>query len=359
MAPKKDNDPSPEDALAFIKSELEAEFKKPLHYGDDEAYRPRVLALGLPQLDEALNGGFFFNRFTILVGEESAGKTLLAMQAIKAAQAQGLPCVFLDIERSFTSEWAITLGVDPHKVLVIDPSSGEKLFDYARKVVAHGPAGVLVIDSIAAMPPAKEIADSSEQQSMGLQARMVNAGFRTLNEANDGGWMIIVVNQIREKLGIVYGNPETAPGGRGQKFYAWQWVRVRKGAVIEEEINGKKVEVGRELKIKLEKNKGGPPHSEAVIPFYYSGKFDTISGIIDQAIKLGIIIQGGGGYFTMGDERWRGRRTLREVFEDEDKLSDLLFKIENIDPSEIPAPKPEMTEEELDAILQEFIEEEE
>lgn len=333
MPPKaKPGDSRDNDALSALKKMLETSLDGALNWGDDPEYVPEKVPLGIQQLDRALGGGFSMKRMTLLVGEESAGKTLLAMMAIKAAQARGLPCVFIDVERSWTAEWARTVGIDPSQVIVSTPKDGEHAFDVARAVAKTEPAGVLVLDSIAAMPPAAELEASSEQQFMGTQARMVNKGIRTLNAENTGGWMILVINQIREKIGVVYGNPETLPGGKGQRYYAWQIVRVRKGAAIEEGTGKDKRLVGRMLRIKLDKNKQAPPGAEAEVPFYFTGEFDVISGMIDLALELGVIEAGGGAYFTFAGVRHHGRRALRDWFgEDETRLEALTEAVAAVD----------------------------
>lgn len=313
---------TPTDELRHLKSIVEDSLGATLKWGDDPEFVPDKLPTGISQVDQALNGGFSFRRITLLIGAESAGKTLLAMTAIKAAQERNLPVVFLDVERSWTAEWARTVGIDPGRVLVSEPPDGESAFDVGRAIVKTEPAGVLVLDSLAAMPPAKELEAKLEDQQIGAQARMINRGLRDLNAENVGGWCVLIVNQLREKVGITYGSPETLPGGKGQRYYAWQIVRVRKGAAIEEGTGKDKRVVGRVLRVKLDKNKQGPPEAEAEVPFYYSGEFDVVSGLLDQAVELGII-EARGGYYTFGEERWHGRRALREAFDDDERMARL------------------------------------
>jgi recombination protein RecA len=323
--------------LTTLKAEIEKELGDVLNWGDDQEYVPEKLPLGIPQFDAALDGGFSFKRMTLLVGEEGAGKTLVAMAAMKAAQAREIPTVFIDVERSWTSEWARTVGIDPEKVLVSGPPNGEKAFDVARAIVKHEPAGVIVIDSIAAMPPAKELEDETEKAQIGTQARMVNKALRDLNAENTGGWLIILVNQLREKVGVVYGSPETIPGGVGQKFYAWQLVRVRKGAPIEEGTGDAKVLIGRHVRIRVDKNKQGTPGKSADVPFYFDGQFDIVSGVIDMAIELGVI-QSSGGYYAFGGDKWHGRRALREAFDDDETLTllkEAVGRVESVDEDEL------------------------
>ena len=301
------------DALASLKADLESKLGSSLSWGSADEFFPEKVPLGLKSFDDVLGGGFSMARMTLLAGEESAGKTLIAMRAMRMMQERDLPCVFIDVERSWTSEWATMNGIDPSKVIVSSPENGEKAFDVLHAVVQTSPAGIIVLDSIAAMPPAAEMDAISEQQFMGTQARMVNKGLRTLNAKNSGGWMIIIVNQIREKLGVVYGNPETLPGGKGQRYYAWQIVRVRKGAAIEEGTGKDKKMIGRIVRIKMDKNKQSPPGAEAEVSFYFTGDFDTVSGLLDTAIELGVIKQTGNFYY-FNEAKWQGRKSLRDAF---------------------------------------------
>lgn len=310
-------------ALEALRKQIEKDTGSKLVWGNDEDLRPAILPTGLHAVDEALCGGFAFNRLALIVGEEQAGKTLLAMQAMKAAQALGLPTVFVDIERTWTNEWAEHVGLNAADVIVSLPPNGEKAFDVARAIIQTKPAGVIVLDSIAAMPPAKELEVESEQGLVGTQARMVNRGLRALNAENTGGWCIIMINQIRMKVGVMYGSPETLPGGVGQSYYAWQIIRVRKGARIEEGTGDSKVLVGRTLKLRVDKNKQGPPNRTAEVPFYFTGQFDLVSGLIDKAIDVGVLV-GSGGYYTFGEFRWHGRKAVREAFNESEALTEAL-----------------------------------
>lgn len=310
------------DALDALRQQLAKVTETELVWGDDGGIQPQVLPSGLRQIDEAMNGGVAFRRMSLFVGEQSAGKTLLAMAFMKAAQAAGKPVVFIDVERTWTADWAQHVGLDPSRVLVSLPPNGEKAFDVLRGVVKTLPAGLVVLDSIAAMPPAAELEAETEQQFIGTQARMVNKALRTLNADNVGGWAIVLINQIREKVGVVYGNPETLPGGKGQNYYAWQIVRVRRGAPIEEGTGKDKRLVGRVMRIRLDKNKQGAPGATAEIPFYFTGQFDELSGLIDHGIELDVI-ESKGGYYTFNGVKTHGMRALRERFEDADELAAL------------------------------------
>lgn len=299
MAVKKAGQPAPDqmmnlEDLRAMRLELSKELGVDLLFGNDEKLRLKKMPLGFTSLDRALNGGFAFDRITLLVGEFSAGKTLLAMMAIKSAQALGLPCVFVDVEKTWTEEWAEQLGIRARDVLVARPRTGEKAFDVALGFVKRR-IPVLVMDSLAAMRADAELASDEdemfEKQFIGTSAKLIGRGLSSMMAENQGT-MIICINQIREKPGVVYGNPETMPGGKAPGFYAWQLIRVRRGAFIEE--NGRKV--GYRLKIVVQKNKQGAPFTEAEVPFYYTGDFDEISALVEVGIELGAIVQTGGHY---------------------------------------------------------------
>ncbi len=283
-----------EEAKSMMKK-LSSELKGTLHWGDDDAFNLEKLPLGMPSLDAAMNGGFAFDRIALVVGEFSTGKTLIAMMAIKAAQAKGLSTAFIDVEKTWTPEWAAQLGIRPNDVLVLRARTGEDAFNGALKLVKLK-MPVIVIDSLAAMVAAKELAPDEDemlqQQFMGgATASMIGRGLKLLNEENNGS-LIICINQLREKPGVVYGNPETSPGGKAPGFYAWHTLRVRRGPFIEE--NG--VRVGYHMKITVTKNKQGAPFREADISFYYSGEFDEITGLVEQALDVGVIMQKASSY---------------------------------------------------------------
>lgn len=295
-----------------------------LRYGDDEDLTLKHLPLGLYEVDEALTGGLAFNRFTLVIGEESAGKTLLCMLAMKRAQEEGRPAVFIDVERTWTPEWAEAVGIDAASVIVATPPTAEIAYDVVLALVKEEPHGVVVIDSIAAMIADDEAeAESAAQQFIGVNARLNNRMIKRIVGENTG-WIVLGVNQIRHKVGVMYGSPETIPGGKGQRFFAHQIIRVRKGAKIEDGTGTAKTQIGYVLKVKVDKNKQGRPNLTAEVPFYFTGEFDEVTGLIDKALDFDLIVQGGGGYYTYGEERIRGRKGLRDWFaEDEDRITGL------------------------------------
>lgn len=311
--------------LEGLRAAVAKEVGTNLYWGSDEELKLVKLPFGLANLDSILGGGLAFNRVTEIVGEYSAGKTLLAMFMMKRAIEEGHPAVFIDVERTWTREWAETLGLDTDKVLVSQPPSGEAAINVLRALVKESPPGVVVLDSIAALPPAAESDNPVEQQFPGLQARLVNKGLRLFTQENTGGWMIILINQLRQKIGVVYGNPETLPGGKGQDFYSWQLLRVARAGWIEEGEGKNKKRVGYKLRVTVEKSKQSRPFGRCEIPFYWTGDVDEVAGLVDQAIEVEIITrEGSTNWYNFEDERWYGMGRVREAFVESEELADAL-----------------------------------
>jgi len=328
--------PDTEQQLDELRAEIAKEVGVEIVYGSDESLILHKLPLDIPAIDIAMDGGFAFKRMSMIYGENAAGKTLLALLALRAAQAQGLPTVYIDVERSWEPEWARTVGVDPDRVMVSTPLSGEKAWDVIHAFVSQKIGGVMVVDSLAAMSPGVELDDdvSMEQQFIGVQARMINRGIKTM-VAKNTGWVVIVINQLRESVGVRFGSPETLPGGKGQHYYAWQKIRVRRGPWIEEGTGDNKKRVGYQLRIIVEKSKQGAPWKEAVVPFYYTGDIDSLGGLVELALDLGLIEKDGANY-TFQEQRWYGRRKLLDAFRGDDELQKLLEQaVETVDKIEL------------------------
>ncbi|KKN11777.1 hypothetical protein LCGC14_1023030 [marine sediment metagenome] len=301
--------------LEALRDRINGELKADLVFGDDPSALVTRLELGVPVLDETLGGGIAYGRITEVIGAESTGKTLLALFAIKAAQAEGRPVVFIDVERSWEPTWADAIGIDLTELLVSQPRTGEDAFNIAHAVVRDNDnPGLLIIDSLAAMTAKAEVEDNDDgmqQQFVGLHARMINRGLRTLNSENHG-WAVIMINQIREAVGVRYGSPEVLPGGKGQRFVAWQIIRCRRAGWIEEGPRDAKTKVGYQWRIVLEKNKQGEPFRECTLPFYFTGDIDEMASLLDVAIATGVI-ERRGAYYNFGDLKVQGKKGLRDA----------------------------------------------
>lgn len=276
--------------LAAARADIEKSIGGQVAWGSDERLKLVLLPLGIPTLDAVLDGGLAFDRVTVLYGEESAGKTLLAMLAMKAAQAQGISVAFVDVEKTWVPAWASAVGVDPERVLVVRPRTAEEAWRAALALVRRR-VGVVVVDSLAAMAAAEELEgeekEAFETARVGGTAKLIGMGLRDVMAENTGS-LVILINQLRQKVGVVYGNPEVLPGGKAQNYWAWQKVRVRRGKLIEEGTGDNKRVLGYNLVLKVEKNKQGAPFKSAEVPFYYTGKIDEMAALVGQAIDAGV-----------------------------------------------------------------------
>ncbi len=270
-------------------------------------------------LDWALGGGFPLGRIVEIYGPYSSGKTLIAMKTITSAQKIGLPCVFIDAELSFEKKAALLAGIDLEKLVLMQSGRGEKIFDFVRKTMEAQESGVIVIDSVAAIVPDYEDENETEKQTMGLVARLMSKGLRVVNNANRN-WLIIFVNQVREKIGIIYGNPETTPGGRALGFFAGIRLHVKTGDKFMED----QVRIGHEIKFKVEKSKVGIPFREGSIKYMYETGIDQLDDVLSLAMMIGVI-QHGGAWYTVYDERYQGRASIEEKCRTDEKFFKRLF----------------------------------
>lgn len=317
--------------LAQARTELAKELGMDLLFGDDEKLKLKKLPLGIATLDKALSGGFAYDRVTLIIGQFSAGKTVLAMLTMRAAQLLGQSVAFIDVEKTWTPEWAEQLGIKAADVIVIRPPSGEKAFDAAVALVRRK-VGVVVIDSLAALRATAEIdvdiEEMFEKQFVGTVAKLVGRGL-TMIENENKGTLVLCINQIREKPGVSYGSPETIPGGKAQEFVAWQIVRVRRGEWI---LDGTR-RIGYMLKISVQKNKQGAPWQEAQVPFYFTGDIDEVAGIVEVGLETEVIRQKGAKYWIkigvdddgqVVEREFYGRSNLIEAVRSDAELKSIL-----------------------------------
>lgn len=306
-----------QDAVGIF-SELRKEHGEDrIFWGSDERLHIVKLPLGIDTLDRALGGGFAFGRFALLYGEWSSGKSLISLFAIKAAQDQGYATAYIDVERTFDPDWAAVLGVDLSKLLVSQPRSGEEAFDVLDDL-CRARFGMVIMDSIAACVPVKLL--EGEKDPLGARARLLNSRLAKTNTVN-GVTAIVLINQMREGIGIMFGDPRVLPGGKGQHFFPSLKVKVTRGDWIEEKIGEptkpgdkpRKKRVGYHLKVVIEKNKQGGSHmfDEGEVPFLFSGVVDVVAGLVPLALDLGIIRQSGANYEVLGEKIF-GRRNLVE-----------------------------------------------
>lgn len=305
---------------------------------DDDIFTPPDIVIGMPAIDAMFGGGIPRGKTSIFVGVESSGKTLLAQLVIAAAQREGGKAVFIDVEHTYSPKWFALTGVqtaDVEKLLIIRPTNLEHAFDVMQKVIVEEEPDVLVLDSIAFLVP-KSIMDAKMEDgdSMGIIPRKITEGIKKLTAINNTT-ALIVINQIRMQLGIVYGNPETMPGGKALRNAASLIVRLRRGKWLtdvsaeagEEDmsltLDDKKdsARTGFMLKLRVEKSKVSAPWEEAELKSYFDGTIDPLSSFIHMAIKKGLIT-GGGGYYTVLDEdtKIHGMSNLENRIREDEEL---------------------------------------
>lgn len=272
------------------------------------------ISTGSVSLDWATGGGIPKGRITELYGPYSSGKTLIALKTIAEAQKQNIPCVFIDAELSFEKEHAQAAGVDLDKLILVQLSAGEKMFDLIRKFVTEIPTGLIVVDSVAAIVPEYEDSNETDKQTMALTARLMSKGLRIINGINNPniGWAVVFINQIREKVGVMYGNPETTPGGRALGFFSSLRVEIRSG---ERYIEGK-TRIGQEIRFKVQKSKVCVPHREGAFKYIYDSGIDEIGDIISLGLQLKVMEQAGA-WYTIDGERFQGRNAIEAKAKEE------------------------------------------
>ena len=294
-------------------------------FGDLNAEKLEVIPTGSFSLDTALGvGGWPRGRIIELFGAESSGKTLLALLAMAEAQKLGLTPAMVDVEQSFDPSWAAKHGVDVNKLIITQPDYGEQALAIVEDLVKQS-IGLVVVDSIAALVPQAELESDMEQQSMGLQARMMGKALRRLvGSANKHKTTVIFINQLRQKIGG-YGNPEITPGGMAMKFYSSVRVRMSKESGSDVKVDGR--QVGHTVKVVVQKNKVAAPYGEATFDLNYFTGINREAEILQVAVAKNIIERPNNVTYKFGDQSWRGRDATIKALTDDKKLHDKLVKL--------------------------------
>jgi len=307
-------------ALSTTMQMLEKQYGKGIvmKLGDKAAEPIPVIPTGSISLDLALGvGGFPRGRVIEIFGPESSGKTTIALHAIAEAQKLGGIAAFIDAEHAFDRFYAQKLGINTDELLVSQPDYGEQALEIAENLIRSGAIDVIVIDSVAALIPKAELEGDMGDSKMGLQARLMSQALRKLTGAvAKANCVCIFINQLRDKIGISYGNPETTTGGNALKFYASIRIDIRKSTQIKEGDNV----LGNLTKVKIVKNKVAPPFKTVEFDIIYGEGISKIGEIIDLAVALDIIKKAGAWYSYEGTKLGQGREAVRQLLKDNHEL---------------------------------------
>lgn len=308
-------------ALESALSQIEKQFGKGSVMRLGEEGRPpiEVIPTGSIALDIALGiGGLPKGRVIEVFGPESSGKTTVALHAIASAQKQGGICAFIDAEHALDPEYAKALGVDIDALLVSQPDTGEQALEITDMLIRSGAISLIVIDSVAALVPRAEIEGEMGDSHMGLQARLMSQALRKITGAlSQTGTTALFINQLREKIGVMFGSPETTTGGRALKFYASVRLDVRR---IESLKDGADV-VGNRTRVKVVKNKVAPPFKQAEFDIVYGEGISREGSLIDMGVDHGIIRKAGAWYTYNGDQLGQGKENARAFLRDNPDLA--------------------------------------
>jgi recombination protein RecA len=304
-------------ALELALSQIEKQFGKGsiVRLGSKDAIVPvSVISTGSISLDAALGvGGVPRGRINEIFGPESSGKTTIALQVIAEAQKAGGIAAFIDVEHALDPAYARKLGVDVDNLLVSQPDYGEQALEITSHLIASGQIDVLVVDSVAALVPKSELDGEMGDSHMGLQARLMSQALRKLTgSVSKSNTCLIFINQIREKIGVMFGNPETTTGGRALKFYASIRLDIRRIAAIKD---GDAV-VGNRTKVKVVKNKVASPFREAEFDIIYGEGVSKEGDLLDQGVAQNIIEKSGSWFSYKGDRIGQGRENARQFLKD-------------------------------------------
>ncbi|MDO4908478.1 MAG: recombinase RecA [Corynebacterium sp.] len=315
---------SREDALATALAKIEKDFGKGaiMRLGDDTRPPIQAISSGNTAIDIALGiGGFPKGRVVEIYGPESSGKTTVALHAIAEAQKAGGTAAFIDAEHALDPEYARKLGVNTDDLLVSQPDTGEQALEIADMLIRSGAIDIIVIDSVAALTPKAEIEGDMGDSHVGLQARLMSQALRKMTGAlNQSGTTAIFINQLRDKIGVMFGSPETTTGGKALKFYASVRCDIRRIQALKDGQDT----IGNRTKIKIVKNKVAPPFKVAEFDILYGEGISREGSIIDLGVEMGVIKKSGSWFTFEGDQLGQGREKVRTYLKENPELADAI-----------------------------------
>ncbi len=310
-------------ALALAVDKLEKSYGKGtvMKLGDKQVVNVDAISTGSLGLDIALGiGGFPRGRVVEIYGPESSGKTTLAIHAIAQCQKKGGIAAFVDAEHAFDRFYAEKLGVDTENLLISQPDNGEQALEIAENLIRSGAIDIIVIDSVAALVPRAEIEGEMGDSKMGLQARLMSQALRKLTATiGRTGCCCIFINQLREKIGVMFGNPETTTGGNALKFYASVRLDIRRSGAAHKDKEGNII--GNPVKVKVVKNKLAPPFRLALFDIMYGEGISKTGEIIDIAVDHDVIQKSGSWYAYGGTKIAQGRESARQFLKDNEEVA--------------------------------------
>jgi recombination protein RecA len=316
----KEND-AKQKALQLTLDKMEKSFGKGavMRLGDKAVENIEAIPSGSLGLDIALGvGGYPRGRVVEIYGPESSGKTTLAIHAIAQSQKQGGIAAFIDAEHAFDQNYAKNLGVNIDELLISQPDNGEQALEIADNLIRSGAIDILVIDSVAALTPKSEIEGEMGDTSVGLQARLMSKALRKLTGTiSKTGCTCIFINQLREKIGVMFGNPETTSGGNALKFYSSVRLDVRRSTAIKDAEGA----IGNKTRVKVVKNKVAPPFKLVEFDIMYGRGISKVGEILDKAVELELVQKSGSWFSYEGDKLGQGRDAVKLLLEDNEELA--------------------------------------
>lgn len=315
------------EALEKVLNDIEKQFGKGsiMRLGDNKHMELDVTSSGSLTLDIAMGvGGYPKGRIIEIYGPESSGKTTLAQHIVAECQKKGGIAAFVDAEHALDPEYAKNLGVDIDELLISQPDTGEQALDITEELVRSGAVDIVVVDSVAALVPKAEIEGTMEDQQMGLQARLMSKALRKLTGViGKTNTTVIFINQLRQKIGVMYGNPETTTGGNALKYYASIRMEIKRV----ESLKGDGEDVGNHVRVRVLKNKVAPPFRTAEFDIIFGKGISKTGNILDVAVNLGIVNKAGA-WFSYNDMKLgQGREKSKEFLDANVELKDEIEKL--------------------------------